>query len=214
MAITTTTTHPPATPHPRSTITAPTTNRNLSQMPRIHSPPPPIGYGQGLPPSNPTSRLPQLANNCPPPSPAPPPNADSSDLYPLFLVANSSHSGSLSESELGSALVNADYSAFDPYTIKMMMRMFSTTPRLDFVTYEEFVDLWRFLAEWRGIFERFDEDRSRIQLSCLCTAELSAVSVQLRVTLAPQSVAQPLHWDDCGARVRYPTSFCLTPLKI
>jgi hypothetical protein len=49
-------------------------------------PPPPMGYGQGLPPSNPTSRLPQLANNCPPPSPAPPPNADSSDLYPLFLV--------------------------------------------------------------------------------------------------------------------------------
>jgi hypothetical protein len=173
-----------------------------------------MGYGQGLPPSNPTSRLPQLANNCPPPSPAPPPNADSSDLYPLFLVANSSHSGSLLESELGSALINADYSAFDPYTIKMMIRMFSTTPRLDFVTYEEFVDLWRFLAEWRGIFERFDEDRSRIQLSCLCTAELSAVSVQLRVTLAPQSVAQPLHCDDCGARVRYPTSFCLTPLKI
>src|SRR5277367_4163389 len=126
MAITTTTTHPPATPHPRSTITAPTTNRNLSQMPRIHSPPPPMGCGQGLPPSNPTSRLPQLANNCPPPSPAPPPDADSSDLYPLFLVANSSHSGSLSESELGSALVNADCSAFDPYTIKMMMRMFST----------------------------------------------------------------------------------------
>jgi hypothetical protein len=130
------------------------------------------------------------------------------------LVANSSHSGNLSESELGSALVNADYSAFDPYTIKMTMRMFSTAPRLDFVTYEEFVDLWRFLAEWRGIFERFDEDRSRIQLSCLCTAEFSAVSVQLRVTLAPQSVAQPLHCDDCGARVRYPTSFCLTPLKI
>jgi hypothetical protein len=40
------------------------------------------------------------------------------------------------KSELGSALVNADYSAFDPYTIKMMMRMFSTAPRLDFVTYE------------------------------------------------------------------------------
>ena len=134
-------------------------------MPRIHSPPPPIGYGQGLPPSNPTSRLPQLANNCPPPSPAPPPDADSSDLYPLFLAANSSHSGSLSESELGSALVNADYSAFDPYTITMMMRMFSTAPRLDFVTYEEFVNLWRFLAEWRRIFERFDEDHSgRISL--------------------------------------------------
>jgi Ca2+-binding EF-hand superfamily protein len=81
------------------------------------------------------------------------------------LAANSSHSGSLSESELGSALVNADYSAFDPYTITMMMRMFSTAPLLDFITYEEFVNLWRFLAEWRGIFERFDENGSgRISL--------------------------------------------------
>lgn len=93
-------------------------------------------------------------------SPAPPPAADSPDLYKLFLVANTSHSGTLSESELGSALVNADYTAFDPYTIKMMMRMFSGAPRQDFVTYDEFVDLWRFLADWRELFERFDEDRS------------------------------------------------------
>jgi Ca2+-binding EF-hand superfamily protein len=125
-----------------------------------------MGYGQGPPPANPTSRLPQLAHNRPPPSPAPPPDADSPDLYQLFLAANSSQSGTLSESELGSALVNADYTAFDPYTIKMMMRMFSSAPRQDFVSYEEFVDLWRFLAAWRELFERFDEDRSgRISLS-------------------------------------------------
>ena len=47
-----------------------------------------------------------------------------------------------------------------------MMRMFSNAPRQDFVTYEEFGDLWRFLAAWRELFERFDEDRSgRISLS-------------------------------------------------
>jgi Ca2+-binding EF-hand superfamily protein len=127
---------------------------------RFQSPPPPTGYGQGPPPPNPTSRLPQLAHNRLPPSPAPPPDADSPDLYKLFLAANTSRSGTLSESELGSALVNADYTAFDAYTIKMMMRMFSSAPRQDFVTYDEFVDLWRFLAAWRELFERFDEDRS------------------------------------------------------
>lgn len=34
------------------------------------------------------------------------------------------------------------------------------------VTFEEFVALWRFLAAWRELFDRFDEDRSgRISLS-------------------------------------------------
>jgi Ca2+-binding EF-hand superfamily protein len=78
----------------------------------------------------------------------------------VFLAANTSQSGTLSESELGSALVNADYTAFDPYTIKMMIRMFSSAPRLDSISYEEFVNLWRFLAAWRELFERFDEDSS------------------------------------------------------
>jgi hypothetical protein len=77
----------------------------------------------------------------------------------------------------------------------MMMRMFSTAPRLDFVAYEEFVDLWRFLAEWRGIFERFDEDRSRIQLSCLCTAEsyvgssVCGSATPLRRLWAPRAIS-------------------------
>jgi Ca2+-binding EF-hand superfamily protein len=28
------------------------------------------------------------------------------------------------------------------------------------IHYEEFVQLWRYLHEWRGIFDRFDRDRS------------------------------------------------------
>ena len=42
----------------------------------------------------------------------------------------------------------------------MMMRMFSSAPQQTFVTYEEFVNLWRFLAAWRKLFEQFDEDGS------------------------------------------------------
>ena len=134
------------------------------QIQPIHSPPP-QGYGHGPPPPTPAARLPQQSNR-PPRSPAPPPDADSADLYPLFLTANSSQSGTLSESELGRALVNADYTSFDPYTITMMMRMFSSAPHQNFVTYDEFVNLWRFLAAWRELFERFDEDRSgRISLA-------------------------------------------------
>ena len=56
--------------------------------------------------------------------------------------------------------MNADYSPFDQYTIKVMMRMFSSAPGLSTITYPEFQNLWRFLAAWRELFERFDEDSS------------------------------------------------------
>jgi Ca2+-binding EF-hand superfamily protein len=87
-------------------------------------------------------------------------------LYPLFRAANASQTGALSSQELGSALVNADYSPFDQYTIKMMMRMFSSASNLSTITYPEFQNLWRFLAAWRELFERFDEDGSgRVSLA-------------------------------------------------
>lgn len=42
------------------------------------------------------------------------------------------------------------------------MRMFSTTPpgQSPVIIFGEFQNLWRFLAAWRELFERFDEDRS------------------------------------------------------
>ena len=47
-----------------------------------------------------------------------------------------------------------------------MMRLFSTSPGQNTITYPEFQNLWRFLAAWRDLFERFDEDRSsRISLT-------------------------------------------------
>ena len=41
-----------------------------------------------------------------------------------------------------------------------MMGMFSAAPNKDALTYDEFLHLWRFLAAWRDLFERFDEDHS------------------------------------------------------
>ncbi|TGO17759.1 hypothetical protein BTUL_0015g00950 [Botrytis tulipae] len=93
----------------------------------------------------------------PPPTPAPP-GADP-QLWPLFQAVDKDRTGALTEKELRAALVNGDWTAFDPYTVKMMIRMFDTD-RSNTINFEEFCGLWGFLAAWRGLFDRFDKDRS------------------------------------------------------
>ncbi|KAJ5111330.1 hypothetical protein N7532_001865 [Penicillium argentinense] len=134
----------------------------------LHPSPPPQNYGFGPPPSQPHRNRPPPSSR-PPQSPQPPPlSAPTSDdpqqLFPLFRAANSSHSGSLTEHELGSALVNGDYTSFHPRTVKMMIRMFDRDGN-GIINFDEFVSLWRYLAAWRELFDRFDMDRSgRISL--------------------------------------------------
>lgn len=122
------------------------------------SPPPPQNYGLGPPPRNPAGGRPTPVSR-PPVTPQPPPQPDPNDLYPLFRAANVSNSGALSATELSSALVNGDYTSFDPHTIALMIRMFDRN-NSGTVSYEEFLALWRFLAAWRELFDRFDEDKS------------------------------------------------------
>jgi Ca2+-binding EF-hand superfamily protein len=112
----------------------------------------------------------------PPASPAPPSGADPA-LWPLFkavdkdgnaefcppqpssVLTKYAGSGHLTEKELRAALVNGDWSSFDPFTVKMMIRMFDTD-RSGTIGFEEFCGLWGFLAAWRSLFDRFDADKS------------------------------------------------------
>jgi hypothetical protein len=48
-----------------------------------------------------------------------------------------SDSGQLTEKELRAALVNGDYTAFDPQTVRMMIKMFDTD-RSGSISFEEF----------------------------------------------------------------------------
>jgi peflin len=69
------------------------------------------GYGQpGYNPGRPVSA-------------APPVGVDP-QLYNLFRAADTNGSGQLSERELSRALVNGDWTPFDPKTIKLMVKMF------------------------------------------------------------------------------------------
>lgn len=91
--------------------------------------------------------------------------------------------GQLSERELSAALVNGDWTAFDPQTVRMMIRMFDSD-RSGTIGFEEFCGLWSFLASWRTLFDRFDTDRSgNISLD-----EFSNALVAFRYRLTPRFV--------------------------
>lgn len=95
-------------------------NYNKPQSPRYsphaqqnaYAAPPQAGtaYGQRPPP---VSRV--------PPTPAPAQGADPT-LAPLFKAVDKDGSGQLSERELRAALVNGDWTSFDPHTVRMMIR--------------------------------------------------------------------------------------------
>lgn len=122
--------------------------------------PPPANYGHGPPPQGYHGR-PQLAQQSrPPPTPAPPRDAnDREALWRLFGAVDKDKSGELTEAELRTALVNGDWTPFDPHTVRMMIRMFDTN-RSGSVNFDEFCGLWGFLSAWRSLFDRFDQDHS------------------------------------------------------
>jgi peflin len=123
-------------------------------------------------------------------------------LSNIFHAANASRTGHLTTGELGSALVNGDYTPFDPSTVQALMRMFSTTPagqpQGPTLTYSEFQNLWRFLAAWKDLFEKFDEDRSgRITLN-----EFSNALVAFGYRLSQPFVGLLYHtYNDKGMRI-------------
>lgn len=85
--------------------------------------PPPQNYGHGPPPQGYHGRPPVP----PPRTPAPPRDGnDREALWRLFGAVDKDRSGNLSEAELRAALVNGDWSPFDPHTVRMMIRYAGT----------------------------------------------------------------------------------------
>jgi peflin len=91
--------------------------------------------------------------------------------------------GQLSEKELSTALVNGDWTSFDPQTVRMMIRMFDSD-RNGTIGFDEFCGLWSFLGSWRTLFDRFDADRS----GNISLPEFSNALVAFRYRLSPQFV--------------------------
>ncbi|KAL2154055.1 hypothetical protein VTH82DRAFT_2731 [Thermothelomyces myriococcoides] len=152
---------PPRPVEARSSVDSYGSYHQGRPSPRQHAPP--ERYGMSPPPTSaggrPTHHNLPPTNSKPPPSPASRENVADPTLLPLFRAVDKDGTGQLSERELSAALVNGDWTAFDPQTVRMMIRMFDSD-RSGTIGYEEFCGLWSFLCSWRSLFDRFDTDRS------------------------------------------------------
>lgn len=92
-----------------------------------------------------------------------PPPQNTSNVSPEILqwfnTVDVDRSGQVSSVELKQALVNADNTAFDDDTIKMLISLFDTE-RNGTINVQEFAGIYGYIKQWQGIFANFDRDRS------------------------------------------------------
>ncbi|KAI8624644.1 EF-hand [Xylariaceae sp. FL1651] len=187
----------PPVPGPSRHETYPSRRQEPSHLnPSNYGSPAPMSHSPMSPPPQASGPRPKAHNrpptsNRPPPSPAPQDGASDPTLLPLFRAVDKDGTGQLSERELSAALVNGDWTAFDPQTVRMMIRMFDSD-RSGTIGFDEFCGLWSFLASWRTLFDRFDTDRSgNISLD-----EFSNALVAFRYRLTPGFVDLLFHTYD------------------
>ncbi|ETE60722.1 Peflin [Ophiophagus hannah] len=109
-----------------------------------------------------------------------PPGVDP-EAFSWFQSVDADHSGYITTKELKQALVNSNWSAFSDDTCLMMMNMFdkSKSGRIDLYGFSA---LWRFIQQWRNLFQQFDRDHSG-NITC---NELHQALCQMGYNLSPQ----------------------------
>ncbi|KAJ0021226.1 hypothetical protein Pint_31883 [Pistacia integerrima] len=136
---------------------------NLSYNTTTSPPPPPSYYGQP-PPQPPYHHQAQGYGYPQPPAPSyghysfPP--GTNPDVIRSFEMVDRDRSGFIDDKELQQALSSA-YQRFSLRTIKLLIFLFKDPHDSSLrIGPKEFAALWSCLGEWRGIFERYDRDRS------------------------------------------------------
>ncbi|KAJ3152098.1 hypothetical protein HDU86_005943 [Geranomyces michiganensis] len=90
--------------------------------------------------------------------PQKPPNADP-QLWQWYTAVDADRSGQISPPELQQALINGDWSPFSLETVQLMMTLFDADGS-GTIGFDEFVSLWKYIEDWKRIFQQFDADRS------------------------------------------------------
>lgn len=110
----------------------------------------------------------------------PPPGIDPS-VYQWFLTVDQDKSGHITAHELQQALVNGNWSHFNPETCRLMISMFDRD-NTGTIQLHEFQALWNYIQQWKGVFERFDGNRS----GSIEAHELIQAFQQMGYNLSPQ----------------------------
>jgi Ca2+-binding EF-hand superfamily protein len=113
--------------------------------------------------------------------PVPPPPGADPQLWQWFSSVDEDRSGSITATELQTALINGDWSQFDLDTVKMLMSIFDTD-RNGTINFTEFAGLWRYVVDWQNVFRHFDTDRS----GTIEGRELAEALRSFGYTLSPQ----------------------------
>ncbi|KAK3610676.1 hypothetical protein CHS0354_028061 [Potamilus streckersoni] len=90
--------------------------------------------------------------------PSPPPGV-STELWQWFQSVDQDRSGKITAEELQQALMNGNWSPFNPETCRLMIGMFDRD-RSGTIDVIEFAALWKYIQDWKACFDRFDTDRS------------------------------------------------------
>ncbi|KAJ3164495.1 hypothetical protein HDU88_005372 [Geranomyces variabilis] len=149
------------------------------QQQQYGAPPPPQGQYGAPPPQRPGQSQGQYSAPPPPSSqgqygapaygggvggggyggaPAKPPHADP-QMWSWFTSVDADRSGQISPPELQQALINGDWSPFSLETVQLMMTLFDADGS-GTIGFDEFVSLWKYIEDWKRIFQQFDADRS------------------------------------------------------
>ncbi|KAF8969911.1 hypothetical protein BDZ97DRAFT_171562 [Flammula alnicola] len=99
------------------------------------------------------------------------------DAYGYQQPQDEDRSGSITVTELQSALVNGNWTN----TVKMLMSIFDTD-RSGTISFTEFAGLWKYISDWQNVFRHFDRDRS----GSIEGRELSEALKSFGYNLSPQ----------------------------
>ncbi|CAH3015279.1 unnamed protein product [Porites evermanni] len=90
--------------------------------------------------------------------PGPPPGADPT-LWSWFITVDRDKSGQITADELQQALINGNWSHFNSETCRLMIGIFDRD-HSGTINFQEFQQLWQYINQWKGAFDRYDQDRS------------------------------------------------------
>lgn len=92
------------------------------------------------------------------PPPVVPRNVQQDECYAWFVAVDQDGSGEISPEELRSALMNDGALRFSLGTVKYLMSIFDVDHSRG-IGFREFESLWKYIIQWRQMFESFDADR-------------------------------------------------------